>query len=87
MSNLGQATAKCRTCGAPIVWVRTTNDKRMPLDVEPAPNGNIRMVDGVAVYASKDAPVEPGEKLYLSHFVTCPDRDQHRKPPNRPDAT
>lgn len=30
-----QPKAYCRTCGKPIVWCVTENDKRMPLDAEP----------------------------------------------------
>ncbi len=32
--------------------------------------------DVLAIYVMDAAP---GERLYLSHFATCPDADQHRR--------
>jgi hypothetical protein len=33
--------AGCRSCGAPIRWVVTEKGKRIPLDRDPQPDGNI----------------------------------------------
>ncbi|QOR55379.1 MAG: hypothetical protein SHS37scaffold145_30 [Phage 71_18] len=69
----------CRRCPAPIRWVLTENGKRMPVDLDPSPQGNVRISrEGVAHVLTKDelAAVDPeaDELLYLSHFVTCPNR-------------
>jgi hypothetical protein len=65
----------CKTCGAAIVWVVTGKGAKMPVDklaerkfvLEPNPMG-------------ADAPqLAYSRPVYTSHFVTCPDRDQHRR--------
>lgn len=66
--------AQCRSCGDPILWVKTVNGYRMPLDAEPAENGNIVLLDGVA-HVRKD---QTGPR-YLSHFATCIHAASHRK--------
>ncbi len=65
-------TAKCRSCGAYIVWLKTKAGKTMPVDAD--------SVDDA------DAPVGAGEKPlfdanagHVSHFATCPNADKHRK--------
>lgn len=55
--------SKCRSCQAPIRWIRTAVGKPMPLDFAPSPNGNVRH-DG---------------EMYTSHFATCPDAKRWRK--------
>lgn len=78
---------RCRSCNAEIRWAKTAAGKRMPLDLEPSPTGNVQLglvggeeiaivvgpADAVAAQAS-------GEQLYLSHFATCPNAAQHRRP-------
>lgn len=52
----------CRSCNAPIFWMVTKADKKMPLDI-------------------RSQRLEPnGERSYLSHFATCPQANQHRRP-------
>lgn len=78
----------CRSCGAPMVFVKTIFGKRIPLDVEPnMEKGNVVVANGVAIYIS--GPKREGEarvvaervglRLYTSHFATCPDAAEHRK--------
>lgn len=70
----------CGSCKAPVVWVITEKGKRMPLDKEPVPNGNIIVLNnGIAHFLLKDEPVKPETKRYVSHFATCPNAGQHRK--------
>ncbi len=65
----------CRSCRAPIRWERTPNGKRIPLDPEPVPSGNIVINEiGLAVV------VKPGQGKYQSHFVSCPNAARHRTP-------
>lgn len=67
----------CRSCGAEILWAVTANGKRMPLDAQPVPG----------LFAIRDLPghdpeaTSPPISVYRSHFATCPNADQHRKPP------
>jgi hypothetical protein len=78
----------CRSCGQPIRWAITRNDRRMPLDPEPHPDGNVQIVahdDGrdlvsVLVGRARDDCVAAAVPLYRSHFQTCPHADQHRRP-------
>lgn len=74
-------TAHCHSCGAPILWVKTSKGSRMPLDAEPNSSGNWVIHDPSApnpdaVRLPNDAAaVYKGEK-YQSHFETCPEADQ-----------
>ncbi len=64
-------TSKCRSCGAPIVWVvMRPSGKKMPLDAKPVTRIVLNLDD------------DRGEvrDTYLSHFATCPNAAQHRKP-------
>lgn len=78
---------QCRSCDAPVRWaVSRTTGKRLPLDPAPTPNGNLGIVEA---YQQDGQPmstpvvaVNPTRALtnyrYLSHFVTCPNADDHR---------
>lgn len=86
-------SAACSSCGAEIVWaVHQGSGKRMPVDAAPAENGNVRLmrrftpegkyVETVATVHGPDARAAlraQGVALHLNHFVTCPDREQHRR--------
>lgn len=58
----------CGGCGAPILWAITVKGKRIPLNL---PENRFVLLgnDKMAVV-----------KTYLGHHVTCPNRDQYRKP-------
>lgn len=71
----------CNHCGARLTWALTVNDKRMPVDAEPSPRGNIvlktdgRGVWGAHVVGTKrqaDALRANGYLLHLHHAVSCP---------------
>lgn len=72
-------TSQCRSCGADIIWTITANGKKMPVDAEPAerPQGVFHLDERESgeVHSRSAA----GELVYLSHFATCPNADQHRK--------
>lgn len=55
----------CRSCGATIKWATTPKGKKMPL--------NYKMTTG---------RLENGDwvQVMISHFITCPNADEHRKP-------
>jgi hypothetical protein len=90
------ADQPCRSCRAPMRWVSMTSGKRNPLDVEPHPNGNVLLVEhtndagevwrlGVVLHNPDllDELRELNVPLYLSHFTTCPDADEHRREERR----
>lgn len=74
-----RSEATCRTCGAAIRFVRTTKGKLIPIDRDPAPNGNIEIVDGGKAFVhGKKAPTLLAGDRYVSHFATCEDADSWR---------
>jgi hypothetical protein len=89
-----QAMKGCRSCGAPVFMAVTTNGKRMPVDTLPKPEGRFtirrdEMGNFVATYIDRHTlgmlEQHPDGKpdAYVSHFATCPNADQHRKPRRR----
>ena len=64
---------KCKSCGANIRWERTVNGKAMPLDDK---------VEKRLILTTneKDEPFVCLVDTWQSHFVSCPDAAQHRKP-------
>lgn len=59
---------QCKSCGAPIIWVKSLGGADMPLDAEPEKRF---ILDGAAAAVARTT--------YTSHFATCPNADQHRK--------
>lgn len=60
--------SSCRSCGATIIWMRTNKNARMmPVDFFETELGRIQ-------------PTHFDPKTMTSHFATCPNADQHRKP-------
>jgi hypothetical protein len=57
------------------VWAVTAKTgKRMPFDAELSAIGQWRIEDGIATFVGG----EP-ERLYVSHFATCPNANEHRR--------
>ena len=54
---------RCRSCGAPIIWMSTSKGRTMPVNRNP---------DYV-----QDKVFVPGK--HVSHFATCPNAVKHRK--------
>ena len=77
----------CRGCGAPILWIRTPAGKSMPCDPQPIkywqdPTGRNKIVtpNGEVVSARLEGDEQTATGIgYISHFATCPKRDQFRK--------
>ena len=67
MLTIGLPTT-CRSCGARIVWMMTSNNRRMPVNAETAEHGE-------TIY-------EHGR--HVSHFSTCPQANQWRKRATHP---
>ena len=76
-------SATCSACGAVIYWLRNARTgKRAPFDDEPSKNGNTRVlsdgsVEVLAGYTLAEARSYE-ERLYVSHFATCPDAAKFR---------
>lgn len=77
---------QCRTCKADMVWVMTRRGKAMPLDPKPSEEGRF-VYDGdtddgkprVAFLTEDQLKLHQGDR-YTSHFATCPNSKQHRRP-------
>lgn len=61
----------CRYCGARVTWRRTENNRRMPLNPDPDPHGNVVMRDGIAVVLTGTAELTAGTARYMPHAATC----------------
>jgi hypothetical protein len=76
-------TDDCRSCHRPIIWaVNGKTGKSMPVDADPADNGNIELLPRAGAAPEAVVHAQPpmlATGLYLSHFATCPDRDRWRK--------
>lgn len=60
---------RCRWCGKPIRWAKTTSGKSIPLDLHTNPDGNIELINGVAhVVGQSD---RPGDVRHMPHHATC----------------
>ena len=77
----------CRSCGAPLLWALTERGRRIPLDRNPVPDGNIEIKeteDGppISRVVSGQGTLSPGlfpATRYKSHFATCPNAKRHRR--------
>ena len=56
--------AKCKSCNKDIAWIKMKTGKVMPVDV-PA----------ITVITENGETI----KAYTSHFVTCPNANEHRR--------
>lgn len=77
--------AECRSCHAAVIWARTEAGKPMPIDAEPRPDGNLIIVGTLegSPLVKVDPPGlfdDPSTARYVSHFATCPNADEHRRP-------
>lgn len=77
--------AECSSCGRAVRWGVTTTGARMPLDVAPAPLGNVWIRgDGKLRVLSEPERARArtaGYVLYVPHHATCPSVAQHRVSP------
>lgn len=81
----GLLTARCRSCGRPIHWAVSERwGTKMPIDVNPVPDGNVQLIMGaagalLARIASTPRNLPPGALRYTSHFATCEHAAQWKK--------
>ncbi len=77
----------CRSCGADIVWAITKGGKRMPVDAEPNPAGNVELTVGrsdsipwATVHSQPPGMFDDWvDRAHMPHFATCPDGESWRK--------
>ena len=87
-------SATCRSCGAPIEWAITAKGKRMPVDAEPRTDGTIllrhtrvgeppraEVLNAEEIAFERQVAANRGEelRLFVSHFVSCPQSADWRK--------
>lgn len=77
-------TTTCKSCGAKIFFAKTPAGKPIPVDLVPAEKGNliVRRVQAglVAVPLRRAGALAADEVAHVSHFATCAQADQWRKP-------
>ena len=79
--------AKCKGCGAEIIWVKTASGKAMPCDPELVTYkqrtlGQMKIVTPNGEVLSGDPEADPVQATglgYISHFATCPAADRFRR--------
>lgn len=77
----------CKKCRAEVLWATTRPadatkpGKPMPVDPELVVGGNIALsVDAVGMLVARYVPPAATVEAYVSHFSTCPNADEFRKP-------
>lgn len=80
--------SECRSCKALILWVIwERSGKAMPIDVAPGTTQNHTVVVTHSLKQNKlwavkyDERQHQGRRRFISHFITCPQANQHRKGP------
>jgi hypothetical protein len=73
---------KCKSCGRPMRWVDTNRGRKMPVDFDPHEDGNVVVhANGRAdVQGATPSEIPNGATLHFSHFATCPNANEHRRP-------
>lgn len=80
----------CRSCHIPVLWADTTVGERMPVDEKPTADGNVllhitddsptpKLIAGVLNRGQAAGARDRGERLYRSHFASCPNASGHRR--------
>lgn len=64
---------QCESCGAPCVWMKTRNDKNILVDVDSLDPDD----DDLTIF---------DRQRHTTHFVTCPNADEHRRDNPKPKA-
>lgn len=70
--------AKCKGCGAEILWATTESGKSIPLSVESEERRFTVYSKGGAL-ESDTMRMAKNEKTYLSHFADCPNAEEFRR--------
>lgn len=78
-------SARCKGCGAAIVWAKTVNGKAIPLDAKPE-RRQVYVLDADNLILAGLTDVDDGVETtvrsiptYMPHHATCKNVDQFRK--------
>ena len=78
--------AKCKSCGAEIIWVKMRSGKSAPCNPEPIHYRKLVHGENMLLLVTPEGDVTPGQAWkdsdlfgYISHFATCPNANRHRK--------
>lgn len=93
---MGDPRGRCRSCDAPILWAVTEADpgkkrksQKIPLDADPTCPGKALLVfeGNLEFTRERDGDgnwivryVKAGAGAHVSHFATCPNAREHRRP-------
>ena len=81
------SVCRCKSCGAPIVFIRTDSGASIPCNAEHVPywqvkGGSKKIVTKKGEVLSAELEGLPGMETglgYITHFATCPDAEKFRK--------
>lgn len=77
--------AKCKGCGADIIWIKMPTGKAMPCDPEKVPYkntfpaGELTLITPEGKIAKGELDLNSETYGYVSHFATCPVANKFRK--------
>lgn len=72
-------TTTCHSCGDRIIWCLTDKGRRMPVDVDPTPDGSLLLSTGRVPIATTVSRGGRGDQLlHKAHFATCGRPPQRR---------
>lgn len=71
--------AACSSCGKPIIWTTSPTGARLPLTAKPVTVYQIDEEHSRAMNTTPDANKLEGGPFYISHFVDCPNANQHSR--------
>ncbi len=77
--------ARCKSCGAEIVFIGTASGKQMPVNAKPIKffadkdKGNELFVTGSGATVKGYRASDGDRTGYISHFATCPNANTHRR--------
>lgn len=79
-------TSSCSSCRAPILWAITSKGNAEPINPQPSDVGNVmltvvggQLLAGVLGTNQAAGARDAGHRLYRSHFVDCPNANEHRR--------
>jgi len=84
--------AKCKACGAEIIWIKTQSGKNMPCDKKPVmywkkqgTKGKVVTKNGEVVTCEFEGnPSESTRIGYMPHWSTCPSANKFRNKKESP---
>ncbi len=80
--------ARCISCGAPIIWIKTpkgsyipANEGLVPYIKAPAGKDSVVTQKGEVIrcHIQEEADEQTSGMARVSHFATCPYADKHRR--------